>query len=156
MTPTLLIALRFLSHRKRAVHPESLRRLFGVGIFICMQAQTQGFAQYFIDSTLGSNGALILRSRFRIPCHRVDGPSEKLVQRRIQTTPTLSCGNYKCAGDHANQTAIFRGRRLLAGPPRNAQRKGGIRERTSYLFGIEPAFHIQTTIWPSRLFPGVR
>ncbi len=39
--------------------------MFGVGIFICTQAQTQGFAQFFIDSTIGSNGALTLRSRFQ-------------------------------------------------------------------------------------------
>ena len=39
--------------------------MFGVAIFICTQAQTQGFSSYFIDSTIGSNGALVVRSRFR-------------------------------------------------------------------------------------------
>ena len=65
MTPaTLLIALRFLSHRKRSFFLSLCGVVFGVGIFICTQAQTQGFAKNFIDSTLGSNGALLLRSRF--------------------------------------------------------------------------------------------
>ena len=57
MTPPLYIALRFLTHRKRALLLSLTGVVFGVGIFICTQAQTQGFAQYFIDSTIGSNGA---------------------------------------------------------------------------------------------------
>lgn len=65
MTPPLYIALRFATHRKRALLLSLVGVVFGVAIFICTQAQTQGFAQFFIDSTLGSNGALILRERFR-------------------------------------------------------------------------------------------
>ena len=60
MTPTLHIALRFLAHRKRAFVLSLSGVVFGVAIFICTQAQTQGFAKNFIDSTLGSNGALLL------------------------------------------------------------------------------------------------
>src|SRR5207247_2228181 len=65
MTPPLYIALRFLTHRKRALLLSLSGVVFGVAIFICTQAQTQGFARYFIDSTIGSNGALVIRSRFR-------------------------------------------------------------------------------------------
>src|SRR5204862_5007872 len=65
MTPPLYIALRFLTHRKRALFLSLSGVVFGVAIFICTQAQTQGFARYFIDSTIGSNGALVVRSRFR-------------------------------------------------------------------------------------------
>src|SRR5438067_5455889 len=64
MTPPLHIALRFLTHRKRALLLSLSGVVFGVAIFICTQAQTQGFAQHFIDSTVGSNGALVMRSRF--------------------------------------------------------------------------------------------
>ena len=39
--------------------------IFGVAIFICTQAQTQGFTKKFVDSTIGSNGAIILREQFR-------------------------------------------------------------------------------------------
>src|SRR5918998_1801131 len=63
--PTLYIAVRFLLHRKRAFLLSLCGVVFGVAIFICTQAQTQGFAQHFINSTLGSNGALVLRSRFQ-------------------------------------------------------------------------------------------
>src|SRR3982750_4850737 len=65
MTPPLYIALRFLSHRKRALLLSLSGVVFGVAFFICTQAQTQGFARYFINSTLGSNGALIVKSRFK-------------------------------------------------------------------------------------------
>src|SRR5437667_11672273 len=65
MTPPLYIALRFLTHRKRALLLSLSGVVFGVAIFICTQAQTQGFARYFIYSTIGSNGALVIRSRFR-------------------------------------------------------------------------------------------
>ena len=64
MTATLYIALRFATHRKRALLLSLVGVVFGVGIFICTQAQTQGFAQFFINSTIGSNGALVVRSRF--------------------------------------------------------------------------------------------
>ena len=63
VTPPLYIALRFLGHRKRAFFLSLGGVVFGVAIFICTQAQTQGFAKNFIDSTLGSNGALVMRSR---------------------------------------------------------------------------------------------
>src|SRR5437879_6479176 len=65
MTAPLYIALRFATHRKRALLLSLVGVVFGVGIFICTQAQTQGFAQFFINSTIGSNGALVLRSRFQ-------------------------------------------------------------------------------------------
>src|SRR5205085_11745588 len=65
MTAPLYIALRFATHRKRALLLSLVGVVFGVAIFICTQAQTQGFAQFFIDSTIGSNGALVLRSRFQ-------------------------------------------------------------------------------------------
>lgn len=65
MTPPLYIALRFLGNRKRAFFLSLGGVVFGVGIFICTQAQTQGFAKNFIDSTLGGNGALIMRARVK-------------------------------------------------------------------------------------------
>ena len=64
MTPPFYIALRFLSHRKRALLLSLSGVVFGVAFFICLQAQTRGFAEYFINSTVGSNGALVVRSRF--------------------------------------------------------------------------------------------
>src|SRR6266576_1784170 len=65
VTPPLYIVLRFLPHRKRALLLSLSGVVFGVAIFICTQAQTQVFTRYFIESNIGSNGALVVRSRFR-------------------------------------------------------------------------------------------
>ena len=65
MSPPLYIALRFVAHRRRAFLLSLSGVVFGVAIFICTQAQTQGFANNFIQSTLGSTGALVMRSRLQ-------------------------------------------------------------------------------------------
>ena len=64
MTPPLYIALRFLTHRKRALLLSLSGVVFGVAIFICTQAQTQGLSRYFIESNIGSNGALVVQVSF--------------------------------------------------------------------------------------------
>jgi len=47
VTPPLYIALRFLTHRKRPLLLSLSGVVFGVAIFICTQAQTQGFRALF-------------------------------------------------------------------------------------------------------------
>jgi len=37
----------------------------GVAFFICTQAQTRGFEKYFIETVLGSSGAIVLSDRFQ-------------------------------------------------------------------------------------------
>ena len=100
MTPPLYIALRFLTHRKRALLLSLSGVVFGVAIFICTQAQTQGFARYFIDSTIGSNGALVIRSRFRpryeplmVSAKELQGNQSDVVSiLKASLTPMKSCG----------------------------------------------------------------
>jgi lipoprotein-releasing system permease protein len=143
VTPPLYIALRFLSHRKRALLLSLSGVVFGVGIFICTQAQTQGFARYFIDSTIGSNGALVIRSRFRPryaalmvaaksskpnAAHRLyfegitDASQIMRVSRRFSNV--VSC------------SPVLRGQ-LSA--------RAGFENATVDLFGIDPVLHSQTT-----------
>lgn len=143
MTPPLYIALRFLGHRKRALLLSLSGVVFGVAFFICMQAQTQGFAKYFIDSTLGSNGALVLGSRFEprqvasiVPAktsntnvaHRqyfegIGNPSEIMRVSR-QFSNVVSC------------SPVLRG---------TLSARSGFENATVDLYGIEPALHLQTT-----------
>jgi lipoprotein-releasing system permease protein len=143
MTPPLYIALRFLTHRKRALLLSLCGVVFGVAFFICTQAQTQGFAKYFINSTLGSNGALIIRSRFQplygntlVPpktsnsnaAHRqyfegVRNPHEIMRVSR-QFSNVVSC------------SPVLRG---------TLSARSGFENATVDLFGIEPARHLQTT-----------
>ena len=143
MTPPLYIALRFLSHRKRALLLSLSGVVFGVGIFICTQAQTQGFARYFIDSTIGSNGALVIRSRFR--------PRYKALMVAAKSSNTNVAHRLYFEGiTDANQ--IMRVSRRFSNvvscsPVLRGQlsARAGFQNATVDLFGIDPVLHSQTT-----------
>ncbi|HEV2804075.1 MAG TPA: ABC transporter permease [Chthoniobacterales bacterium] len=144
MTPPLYIALRFLRHRKRSFILSLSGVVFGVAIFICTQAQTQGFAKNFIDSTLGSNGALLLRSRFQnaaggllVPPKNVRNPEQP---RRhsldgISNAPEIMRVSRQFA-DVASCSAVLRG---------TVNARAGFDNATVDLFGIDATQHLQTT-----------
>jgi lipoprotein-releasing system permease protein len=144
VTPPLYIALRFLTHRKRALLLSLSGVVFGVAIFICTQAQTQGFSRYFIESNIGSNGALVVRSRFRpryeplmvaaknskgaVTGHRlyfegITNPNEIMRVSR-QFPDVISC------------SPVLRG---------TVSARAGFENATVELYGIDPALHAQTT-----------
>jgi len=125
--------------------------VFGVGFFICTQAQTEGFANFFINSTLGSNGALVIRSRFQnkstsiVPAktarsnsvHRqyfegIQNPNEIMRVSR-QFTNVVAC------------SPVLRG---------NLNARSGFENATVDLMGIEPALHLQTTNLEDQLVGG--
>jgi lipoprotein-releasing system permease protein len=143
VTPTLHIALRFLFHRKRAFILSLCGVVFGVAIFICTQAQTQGFAQRFIDSTLGSNGAIMLRAQFR---PRYDNllvaPKNSKVEaarRRYFEGITNASEIMRISRRFSNVVAcapVLRGTLTARADFENA---------TIDLFGIDPALHLRTT-----------
>jgi lipoprotein-releasing system permease protein len=144
VTPPLYIALRFLRHRKRSFVLSLSGVVFGVAIFICTQAQTQGFAKNFIDSTLGSNGALLLRSRFQnaaggllVPPKNVRNPDQP---RRhsldgISNAPEIMRVSRQFA-DIASCSAVLRG---------TVNARAGFDNATIDLFGIDATQHLQTT-----------
>ena len=65
MTPAAHIALRFTVSRKRSLALSLVGVIFGVAFFILTQAQTQGFEQYFIETILGTSGAVVITDRFQ-------------------------------------------------------------------------------------------
>jgi lipoprotein-releasing system permease protein len=152
MTPPLYIALRFLSHRKRALLLSLSGVVFGVAFFICTQAQTQGFSRFFINSTLGSNGALILRSRFQ------PGFANSLVPPKTMKSNFAHRQYFEGVKD-ANE--IMRVSRefsnvvscspVLRG---TLTARAGFDNATVDLFGIEPASHLQTTNLGQQLTDG--
>jgi lipoprotein-releasing system permease protein len=153
VTPPLYIALRFLAHRKRAFILSLSGVVFGVAIFICTQAQTQGFAKNFIDSTLGSNGALLLRSRFEPRATALIVPPKTSVSG---TTPRR---HY--LGGITNAREIMRISRQFADVAAcspvlrgTLSARAGFENATADLFGIEPAFHLQTTNLAQQLVAG--
>ncbi|MEY2485934.1 MAG: lipoprotein-releasing system permease protein [Verrucomicrobiota bacterium] len=143
MTPPLYIALRFLGHRKRALFLSLGGVVFGVAFFICTQAQTQGFAKYFIESTLGSNGAVMVRSRFepRRLVSLVANKSAKTNSVHRQYFEGIMNANeiMRVSRQFSNVVAcspVLRG---------TISARSGFEDATADLYGIEPTLHFQTT-----------
>jgi len=65
MPPTVQIAWRFISSRKRAMGMTLAGIVFGVGFFIVTQAQTSGFQAFFVRTILGTKGAIRIEDRFQ-------------------------------------------------------------------------------------------
>ena len=65
MTNNLLIAIRFLGARKRAMLMSLTGIVLGVAFFIIAQAQTAGFENYFIRTILGVNGMVRIEDRMQ-------------------------------------------------------------------------------------------
>ncbi len=141
MTPPLYIALRFLSNRKRSFFLSLGGVVFGVGIFICTQAQTQGFAKNFIDSTLGGNGALIMRARVKtledaadlppLPVH----PRHRLLFQGINDAAEIMRVSRRFS-NVAACSPVLRG---------TLSARAGFQNATVDLFGIDLSLHLQAT-----------
>lgn len=65
MSPTLRIAFRFLTAKKRAMLMSLACIVLGVGLFIVTQATTSGFEDFFIKTILGTNGAVRVEDRIQ-------------------------------------------------------------------------------------------
>jgi lipoprotein-releasing system permease protein len=143
VTPPLYIALRFLTHRKRALLLSLSGVVFGVAIFICTQAQTQGFSRYFIESNIGSNGALIVKSRFRpryeplmVAAKNSKGSTGRRLYFEGITNPNEIMRVSRQFPDVISCSPVLRG---------NVNARAGFENATVELYGIDPALHAQTT-----------
>jgi lipoprotein-releasing system permease protein len=143
VTPTLHIALRFLFHRKRAFILSLCGVVFGVAIFICTQAQTQGFTKNFIDASLGSTGAIMLRGQFSPRYGDLyvapKNASVAAARRRYFEGITNASEIMRISRRFANVVAcapVLRGT-LTA--------RAEFETATIDLFGIDPALHLRTT-----------
>lgn len=65
MSPTLRIAFRFLTAKKRAMLMSLSCIVLGVGLFIVTQATTSGFEEFFIKTILGNDGAIRVEDRMQ-------------------------------------------------------------------------------------------
>jgi lipoprotein-releasing system permease protein len=152
VTAPLYIALRFATHRKRSLFLSLVGVVFGVAIFICTQAQTQGFAQFFIDSTIGSNGALALRARFQ---PRYEG----MVVSAKDTGGVTARRNY--FEGITNVSEIMRVSRqfsnVIACSPvlrGSISARAGFENTTAEVFGIDPASYLRATDLANQIVDG--
>lgn len=65
MSPTLRIAFRFLTAKKRAMLMSLGCIVLGVGLFVVTQATTSGFEDFFIRTILGTNGAIRVEDKIQ-------------------------------------------------------------------------------------------
>jgi lipoprotein-releasing system permease protein len=152
MTPPLYIALRFLSQRKRALLLSLSGVVFGVAFFICTQAQTQGFARFFINSTLGSKGALIVSDPFEPryigglvpPKTARSNIAQRQYSEGIRNTNEIMRVSRKFSNVVAC-SPVLRG---------TLSARSGFDNATVDLFGIDPGLHLQTTNLAHQLTDG--
>src|SRR5215471_18331123 len=139
VTPPLYIALRFLTHRQRALLLSISGVVFGVAIFICTQAQTQGFSRYFIESNIGSNGALVVRSRFRpryeplmVAAKHSNGNTGHRLYFEGITNPNEIMRVSRQFPDVISCSPVLRG---------TVSARAGFENATVDLYGIDPTLH---------------
>ena len=65
MSPNFLIALRFLTAKKRSMLMSLSCITLGVGLFVVTQATTSGFEGLFIKTVLGTDGAMRIEDKFQ-------------------------------------------------------------------------------------------
>lgn len=65
MSPNFRIAFRFLTAKKRAMLMSLSCTILGVGLFIVTQATTSGFEEFFVQTILGSDGALLIEDKIQ-------------------------------------------------------------------------------------------
>lgn len=152
MTPPLYIGLRFATNRKRALLLSLIGVIFGVAIFICTQAQTQGFAQFFIDSTIGSNGALLVRGRFR-PGYQTLAVASKTGKGNAANRPYFE--GIDNVADIMRVSRQFSN--VVACSPAirgNVNARSGFEATTVDLLGIDAASHLRATNLANQLIDG--
>ncbi len=152
MSPSLYIALRFLTHRKRAFFLSVGGVVFGVAIFICAQAQTAGFEKNFIDANLGTNGGLVLSARIQAPASGLFAAAKtsnlNAAHRRYLEGITDPAGIMRVSRQFSNVAActpVLRG--LLSA-------RAGFETASVTLFGIDPLTYIETTNLRSQIADG--
>jgi len=65
MSANFIIALRFLTAKKRAMLMSLSCIVLGVGLFVITQATTSGFEKFFIRTILGTNGAIRIADKMQ-------------------------------------------------------------------------------------------
>lgn len=127
--------------------------VFGVGFFVCGQAITEGFQNFFIDTILGSKGAVIVSDRFRTSFIQ-KASSESLIHvnrshkrdyipgiydsyRMIDTLMTFR--NVKSC------TPIVEGKSVI---------QAGFRNGVATVFGIDLDYHVEATDFEDQFIKG--
>lgn len=145
MPPTLQIAWRFITSRKRAMAMTLCGIVFGVGFFIVTQAQTSGFESFFIRTILGTNGAIRIEDRFQdtLESAAVLGADGRDTGFRVRT----DSGHYVEGVDFPDEIrAALADYRDITGISEVVEGRGsaasGFRQQSARVFGIRLNDHL--------------
>lgn len=129
--------------------------VFGVGFFICGQAQTQGFQTYFINTILGSKGAILISDRFQ-------DSYPALIEKKGEAL--MSVNNQQSRKYYPGINDAQRIMRVLLDYPnvraatpiveKNVVLRAGFRSEVAVLQGIELIPHLQATDFANQLTKG--
>lgn len=155
MKPTVFIAARFFIENKRAMALSSLGVLFGVAFYICGQAQTQGFQTFFINTILGSKGAVVISERFQ-------NSYTEILERKNQGI--IAVNNPQTRKYYPGINDGYRVIRVLMHFPNviacspvvegNVVLRSGFRNEIAALQGIDLDFHLKTTDLARQIIDG--
>jgi lipoprotein-releasing system permease protein len=154
MRPTLYIALHFLTNRKKPLILSLLGVVFGVAIFICTQAQTSGFEEFFINEVLGTSGAVSMTNRFQKRYSNLLPQGEKTLvvikkeRRRFFDGVTNAEEIMREARKFSNVVACSP---IVSG---NATVRAGFESEVARIVGIDVLLHLHTTDLAKQIVKG--
>lgn len=129
--------------------------VFGVAFFITGQAQTQGFQQFFIETILGSKGAIEIKDRFQESYTRVKSKEQEGIiavsnQQRRKFYPGIDDAYrvMRVISHYPNVEAsapIVRGDSFL---------RAGFRSAAVRIFGIDLPYQLKATDFADQLVEG--
>ena len=128
--------------------------VFGVAFFVTGQAQTVGFQKFFIDTILGSKGAIIITDRFQQNFTNVLGESKGMVAVRNQQKRKYYQG---ISNAYQVMETIQQFPNVVACAPivqGNAQMRAGFRNTVVVLFGIDLDAQTKATDFASQITQG--
>jgi len=147
MSPNLRIAYRFLTAKKRAMLMSLSCTVLGVGLFIVTQATTSGFKGFFIQTIIGTDGAVRVEDKIQDTLRTMNlntdgGAIIRVRQKEGQKytegveEPKLLIAGLRDFPNVAGISAVLRGSVIV---------RSSFKDDTAQVFGIELADHLKVS-----------
>ena len=147
MSPNLRIAFRFLTAKKRAMLMSLSCTILGVGLFIVTQATTSGFKAFFIQTIIGTDGAVRVEDRIQDTLRSINVDSSGGSDVRVRQPegrkyiegveePKMLIEGLRHFPNVSGISAVLRG---------NVVVRSSFKDDTAQVFGIELADHLKVS-----------
>src|SRR5882724_10930453 len=147
MSPNLRIAYRFLTAKKRAMMMSLSCTILGVGLFIVTQATTSGFKGFFIQTIIGTDGAVRVEDKIQdtlrtLPIKTAGGADVRVRQKEGRKyiegieEPGLLVLALRDFPNVSGISAVLRGSVIV---------RSSYKDDTAQIFGIELDNHLKVS-----------